>query len=115
MKFKDAWLSKWNPAILKIAKADKIKIIDEDDTQGMHVDNINCGFIDFIMQAAFQALVKLVVPLRKVKQTPPLKRLVHNVKVNIHTGFYPLNLAKIRPCNCSTFAGTWSQSLSFIK
>ena len=32
VKFKDAW-SKWIPAILKIAKADKIKINDEDDTQ----------------------------------------------------------------------------------
>ena len=30
----DAW-SKWIPAILKIAKAEKIKINDEDDTQGM--------------------------------------------------------------------------------
>ena len=35
VKFKEAWLSKWSPAILKIAKADKIKIDDEDDMQGM--------------------------------------------------------------------------------
>ena len=47
VKFKDAWLSKWNPAILKIAKAGKIKIIDEDDTQGMHVDELPEGNILF--------------------------------------------------------------------
>ena len=35
VKFKEPWLSKWSPAILKIAKADKIKIDDEDDMQGM--------------------------------------------------------------------------------
>ena len=41
----------------------------------------NCGFIDFLTQAA---LVKLVVPSRKVKQVSmlPLKRLLHTVKVN---------------------------------
>ena len=34
-KFKEAWLSQWGPAILKIAKADKIKVTDEDDMHGL--------------------------------------------------------------------------------
>ena len=34
-KFKEAWLSQWSPAILKIAKADKIKVTDEDGMHGL--------------------------------------------------------------------------------
>ena len=32
-KFKEAWISRWGPAILKIAKADKIKLAEEDYMQ----------------------------------------------------------------------------------
>ena len=82
VKFKEAWLLKWSPAILKIAKADKIKIDDEDDMQGMDElpegnilfdTKFNCGFIDFLTQGAL--VKKLVVPSRKVKQASmsPLK------------------------------------------
>jgi len=34
VKFKEAWLSQWSPAILKIAKADRLKITDEDEMHG---------------------------------------------------------------------------------
>ena len=34
-KFKETWISRWGPAILKIAKADKIKLAEEDDMQGL--------------------------------------------------------------------------------
>ena len=38
-------------------------------------------YLDYLTQAAFQALVKLVIPLRKTKTAMPLERLLHTVKV----------------------------------